>query len=250
MSTISFRSIVFSAISVVIIVLSSCTHNPLFFTEELPVLPPIIDTGGIDTGGIADGIPCDPDTTYFENDILPIFISSCAIAGCHDSITHKEGIRLNNYNNIMASDLINPGHAGSSDLFDVINETDLDDRMPPPPAPPLSAAQKAALTEWINQGALNNSCGEECDTTDVTYGGSIAPIMNAYCNGCHGGSFPSGGISLSSYSGVAAVAADGRLFGSVNHDAGYTAMPQGTAQLSDCKLDKIRIWIENGYLNN
>lgn len=244
MKGFSNKVYIFFTLIIILFVVGSCTHNPLIFSD-MPLEPPVIDTSDN-----TEGIPCDPDTSYFVNDVLPILISNCAISGCHDQETHEEGIILNTYANVMASDVVEPGNANDSEMIEKITDDDLDDRMPPPPAPPLSSAELAILKEWINQGAKNNSCGEECDTTIVTYSGSIQPIISSYCLGCHSGTSPSGGINLTNYSGVSEVAADGSLYGALNHNPGYTAMPKGSDKLSDCKLDKIRIWIEAGYQNN
>ncbi|MFN3939741.1 MAG: c-type cytochrome domain-containing protein [Chitinophagales bacterium] len=250
MSKILQTFLILLVISGIFTMIPSCTHEPLIFSE-LPTDPGgSSGGGGGGGGGSIDGIPCNPDTSYFVNDVLPILLSNCAMEGCHDAGTAEEGIILSTYNQVMASDVVKPGNPWDSDLIEAINETDLDDRMPPPPAAPLTAAQKAILVKWIAQGALNNSCGEECDTTTVTYSGTISGILTAYCTGCHGGTSPSGGISLTNYVSVAAAAADGSLYGSVNHDAGFAAMPLGSDKLSDCKVDQIRIWIESGYENN
>ena len=128
--------------------------------------------------------------------------------------------------------------------------------MPPSPNEPLTSAQISLLKTWINQGARNNECSGGCDTTNVTYSGTIVPLMNNYCTGCHGSSGNTTGINLTSYAdagtdaGVQTIAADGRLWGAVSHEAGYSAMPPGGNMLQDCQLDEIRIWLENGYPND
>ncbi len=82
-----------------------------------------------------------------------------------------------------------------------------------------------------------------CDTTNVTYTLSIKPIMDASCNNCHSTQVASGGIILDTYAGISAVAASGKLGGSVNWTGGYSAMPKGGSQLSPCNLKKINIWL-------
>lgn len=126
-----------------------------------------------------------------------------------------------------------------------------EDIMPPSPAAPMSTEFKAKLLKWISQGAHNNSCSEkECDTTNVTYAGSIKPIMSTYCQGCHSGSQPGAGIDLTTYDGVKQIALSGQLYGSVAWLGNYSQMPQGGGQLSDCNIRKIQIWINNGSPNN
>jgi hypothetical protein len=87
-----------------------------------------------------------------------------------------------------------------------------------------------------------------CDTTNITYSASVAPVFAGYCNSCHSGSAPSGGIKTDSYSSV--VANITRIRGAINHEPGFLAMPQNGGSLSGCDLTKIDIWIRQGMLNN
>ncbi len=102
---------------------------------------------------------------------------------------------------------------------------------------------------YDNEEALYPSMGS-CDTTNVTYSGTIAPIMATNCNACHGGTIPNANVVTENYDGLKIIADDGRLEGTVNHRSGYTPMPKDRPQLSDCDLAKIRIWVKNGALNN
>jgi hypothetical protein len=89
-----------------------------------------------------------------------------------------------------------------------------------------------------------------CDTATVTYSGSIVPILSANCITCHGGSIPAGGIDLSIYSNVKLQVDNGKLWGSVSQAPGYKPMPRNSDKLSDCNLDKIKLWILAGAPNN
>lgn len=222
----------------------SCKHEP-------PVLPEIVFNGGGGGGGTGgtDTInldPCDPDTVYFQNTILPLLISYCAGEGCHDAITHEEGVRLYDYSHIMQQ--VTPGNPGNSDLWtDGITEGG-DDAMPPPGEPQLTSEQEQLIYTWIMQGALNNSC-TECDTTEITFSGNILPLFAGHCNGCHSGSSPDGGLDLTSWAVGNTIALDGRLAGAVQHDPNYTAMPP-SGNLSACQIDQILMWIADGAPNN
>jgi len=87
-----------------------------------------------------------------------------------------------------------------------------------------------------------------CDTTNVTYSTSVAPVFAGYCNSCHSGNAPSGNIKTDSYSSVAANIT--RIRGAINHEPGFLAMPQNGGSLSGCDLTKIDIWIRQGMLDN
>ena len=181
---------------------------------------------------------------------MSIFVSNCAQTGCHNSTTHAEGIKLNNYSNIINTGNIQAFNPSHGNIVDVISTTDPDNIMPPDGSgPPLTNQQINWIIQWINQGALNNFC-DGCDTSDVTYNKSIAPIIAAKCKGCHQGSSPGGGIPLVTYNNVNVTALDGSLLGCINHDSPYSAMPKGSSKLPACDIAKIRIWIDAGAPNN
>ena len=111
--------------------------------------------GGSGWGGGTPAAACSPDTVYFLNEIMPIISSNCTMSGCHDNISHAEGVNLTTYTNIMR--YVKAGNAGNSKLYEVIIKTG-GDRMPPSPMAPLTSVQKAFIQKWINQGAKNNNC--------------------------------------------------------------------------------------------
>jgi hypothetical protein len=88
-----------------------------------------------------------------------------------------------------------------------------------------------------------------CDTTNVTYSGTISLIMSGNCNSCHGGSSPQANIKTDSYTDLKIVVDNGKFWAAVNHESAFP-MPKDLPKLSDCDLSKIRIWIDGGALNN
>lgn len=71
------------------LLIDSCIHEPF-------IDPSSLNNGEPSTPGcVSNGLVC------FESSVLPIFISTCAITGCHDSKSRKEGYSLDNYNNII-----------------------------------------------------------------------------------------------------------------------------------------------------
>ena len=92
--------------------------------------------------------------------------------------------------------------------------------------------------------------GTGCDTVNMTYSADVVPILQANCYSCHGNGGNSGGVNLDTYENVKAEAADGSLLGTITHASGYAAMPLGGSQLSDCDINTIKDWINNGMLNN
>jgi mono/diheme cytochrome c family protein len=189
--------------------------------------------------------PCDPDTVYFERDLLPLLQSSCAQPGCHDAISMQDGVRLTDYNSIMQTADVKPFDPEGSDIYEVLVETDPAKRMPPDG--PWPQENIDLVYKWITQGARNLFCDEgDCDTTGVTYSEPVSGIINKHCLGCHDDNSQLGGLSLQGYEKVVATANDDRLMGTVRHEPGYPAMPKNAPQLSDCKILQLEIWIQNG----
>ena len=191
---------------------------------------------------------CSADTAYFVNEVLPIITSNCAMSGCHDAATRADGVQLTSYSTIM--NYVRAGNASRSELYEVIIDTDPGDRMPPPPRSPLTAAQIAKIQKWINQGAKNNSCASACDANVFTFSTTIKPMLDTKCVGCHSATSPGGNINLSTYAAVRTVALNGKLYGSIAHQAGFSPMPKNGAKLSDCEITQVQRWIAAGALNN
>lgn len=243
---LDFSVLAFFVFILMMMLLWGCKHEPI-----LPATDPA--TVGNGNGGGGNGgseIQCDPDSTYFQNEVLPLFVSNCAKSGCHDAATHEEGFIFNSYASIMNSGEIQPGNPTEGDIMEVITETDPDKVMPPPPNDPLTAAQINIISNWISQGAQNNACAGECDTTNVTFSGTIFPLLQAKCIGCHNNNTTSGNVNLSTHAGAQVVALNGKLLGAVNHDNGYKPMPPSGNKLPSCEIAEIRIWIEDGAPNN
>ncbi len=188
---------------------------------------------------------CDPDTVYFQNTVLPLIVSSCATAGCHNQESHRDGIILTDYSSIIRTGKIKAGDPDESEFFEVLSDKD-DDLMPPPPLTPLGEDQITLLEQWILQGARDNACEEGCDTTDITFNSSIWPIMQTYCSGCHTSGSPAGGTVIGNYDDVVTLAEGGSLMGTILYQSGYSPMPPNQ-QLDDCRINQIQKWIEKGY---
>ena len=191
---------------------------------------------------------CDPDTVYFQNAILPLIVSSCATTGCHDQISHKDGIILTDYASIIRTGEIKPGDPGDSEFFESLTD-DEDDLMPPPPFSPLDKDQIQMIGQWIAQGAKNNACSDGCDTSSVSFAGQIWPMMESYCTGCHSNSAPGGGIVIADYNDMVALAENGSLMGSIRWESDYAKMPTNQ-QLSECNINLLQKWIDEGFPDN
>jgi len=218
---------------------TSCTHSPIYPAGYNPA-----------DGPISSGLPCNPDTVYFVNDVLPILVSNCAMSGCHDAQTKADGIQLTSYASVMQSGKVKPGDPNNSDFYEVLTASRDDKRMPQPPYQRLSSDKITLIRRWIEQGAQNKSCLDiqgACDTLNMSYAAHIAPIISNNCIGCHSGSNPSGGLLLTNYNQVAEQASIGKLQAVISHSSGVAAMPPGN-RLSDCNITKIKAWANQGLI--
>lgn len=191
----------------------------------------------------------DVNGVCFEQDVLPIFQSNCTQSGCHNSNDHEEGLDYSNYTGIMES--VEPGNYKGSEVYKYITKSG-EEAMPPSPYDRLTDEQITTIALWIEQGAKNSACSSSttCDTSNITLSGTVKPILENYCTGCHGGSAPSGDISLTNYNGIKASADDGSLLGSVKHANGFVAMPPDANKLTACQISKIEKWIALGAKND
>jgi hypothetical protein len=143
------------------------------------------------------------------------------------------------------------GNPSESKLYEVITITEPDDKMPPSPYQPLSSAAIDSIYKWISYGALDEYCGEACDTVSpVTFSGIVWPIIEQNCRGCHSGLSPSGGVLLTNYTEVSAQATSGKLTGVLRGGA-FVLMPSPpSGPLSECRIRQVELWVQDGFLNN
>ncbi len=192
-------------------------------------------------------IPCDPDSIYFEREILPILSSNCAYSGCHDASTAEDNVILDSYNNTIATAGVRPGMPDKSDLYEVLIESDPDDRMPLN-KPPLDNSSIQLIYQWILQGAKNLHC-DDCDTSDVSFKNHIQPMVDLYCVSCHGVNNPIGNVSLTNHGQVMIALRDGEMWPRINHEPNYNPMPPSGIKLDSCKIAKIKAWMNSDYPN-
>ncbi len=188
---------------------------------------------------------CDPDTVYFVEQVLPL-MEGCAISGCHSGTLAQEGVKLNNYSDIIRTGGINKGNADDSELYRVLLGGK---KMPPSPRSTLSQESIALVGKWIDQGALNNSCPQVgCGVDSVSYANDIFPIVNDYCTYCHQGSSPDGSIKMTNYDEIVVMCAQDNFI-NVIQDYG-NPMPKNSQGLTPCQVEMFQKWIDYGFPNN
>ncbi len=180
----------------------------------------------------------------FQEEVLPIFVSKCANAGCHDPITRKEKLDFTTYEGIMKE--VVAGKPYSSEAYSEIASGS----MPPSTHTQLTKLEKTIIKNWIKSGAPNSSNCNTCDTSVYTFAARVKPLMDKWCVGCHNTGNAGGNHDLSTYNGIKTSLATGRFLGSIQHTSGFSQMPKSASKLSDCDLNAIVKWVNAGALNN
>ena len=235
----------FSLIAVYLAV--SCVHEPLPLPDDPN--PPNGEPVNMDTVTFTiNTTTCEEGTVYFNTQVLPIFISNCAISGCHDAASAKDGVVLTNYQNIMKK--IKPGNLNDSENYEVLITKDSEDLMPRKPGTEqgysLPLEQINLIKTWILQGAKNNFC-DACDTTDYAFNDKIQTIFELNCatsTACHSAGSKNG--VLTNYDNIKSYVSANQIQRRV---IVYKDMPPA-APLSDCDRLLIKTWIDKGALNN
>lgn len=90
-----------------------------------------------------------------------------------------------------------------------------------------------------------------CDTLNVTYSGTVLPIIQQNCYECH--SNANVGISqipLEGYAFISVKVNDGQLIQAIRHTGEVTPMPKDRPSLSECDILKIEKWVSEGAPDN
>lgn len=106
---------------------------------------------------------------------------------------------------------------------------------------------------YDNEEKLYAEVSTSCDLSNVTFAANVKPILQASCYSCHSNSNAASsgaGIKLENHADVQNLAKNGNLMGAVKHSNGYSFMPKGGGKLTDCEIDQLQKWIDNGTLNN
>jgi hypothetical protein len=190
--------------------------------------------------------PCNKDSVYYTKDVQPLLLLNCGSSGCHDAASRKGALNLGLYSDVQKT--LVPGDAGKSMLPNIVSNTAHANAISPVVLA-ITDQQISLVSQWIQQGAKNNSC-DACTVTNPTYSGIIQPLIANKCPTCHSPAVLSGGINLTDYAGVKAAAAAGKLYGALSWAPGFPLMPKGGAKLSECNLSLIKKWIDLGMQNN
>lgn len=227
-------------ISISVMIIESCQHD----SEIIHTIPEIC----------------------FEREVLPIFQNSCALSGCHNTISAQEGYIFDSYANIIKA--VDPGNSDNSkaytSLINIYGEI-------MPPDQPLSLENRTIIRVWIEQGAKNTICPDTTsndsiinpqDTATwvnprVCFTRDILPLIRGGCaiSGCHDAITAEGERVLTNYTNIANEVRPGDPLESdlyqkiVENDPNDRMPPPPYDPLTRAQIDSIYNWILNGALN-
>lgn len=104
---------------------------------------------------------------------------------------------------------------------------------------------------YYKDDKLNPPEGFTCDTTSITFNGTILNMISVNCLHCHSNvaAIDNGsGIYLDTYNDVRSRAK--AIFGAINHTGGFFPMPKDAPRLDPCLRLQFEIWINNGMPEN
>jgi hypothetical protein len=142
---------------------SAPTEEPATATQAPTNAPAATDTSAPTEAPATDAPVTEPAaatqpaaagaTVSFANDVLPIIQSRCV--NCHGGNEIEEGLLLTSHADIMAGSdngaVLIPGDAANSLLVELVATQKMPKR-----GPKLTPPQVQAITDWVNQGALDN----------------------------------------------------------------------------------------------
>jgi len=104
---------------------------------------------------------------------------------------------------------------------------------------------------YDNEEALYPSVNSSCDTTNVSFSGTIVTILSNNCYSCHSNNTAAANgnnIRLENHADV--VARSAAIAGSIKHTGPYIPMPKNGGKIKACYITQFDIWVRKGMLNN
>jgi hypothetical protein len=92
--------------------------------------------------------------------------------------------------------------------------------------------------------------GNSCEVVNISYSLDVLPIIESNCFICHAASANQGDVTLEGYGAIIEYVDSGQLIGAITHSGGFSPMPDDAPKLSDCNIQKIQQWVDDGALNN
>ena len=92
----------------------------------------------------------------------------------------------------------------------------------------------------------------ECDTLSVSFSTDILPILDSNCSSCHGESYPEADLNLTYYESIASSVLTGETLERIMLSIDNVSImpPTPNSPLTECEIDKIVAWTNQGALDN
>ena len=104
---------------------------------------------------------------------------------------------------------------------------------------------------YDNEEALYPNLDNTCDTVNVTFSGTIVPILSSNCYSCHSNAnAASNGNNIRLEDHADVVSRNVEIAGSIKHTGSYVPMPKNGGKLKECSIDQFDIWVKNGMPDN
>lgn len=220
-------------------------------TGTLPgTQPPPATGGGSPAPGTGSGEPS-PTFAWIQANILN---TRCVI--CHRGATAPGGYDLSSYEGVLAGGRIVAGNPASSEMFQRVDTNSM------PPGNPLTAEQKAIISQWIQNGAKNDAPvgglpgGTPTDPPPLPplepkFNSIMANIIGPRCLSCHDSTQRKGGVVLQDYQSLMRQVVPRDAEASELYDVlEDNEMPASGGALTFQQKETIRQWINQGALNN
>ena len=188
----------------------------------------------------------------YRRDIQPILTTNCL--KCHAGNAAPAEFKLDTPEGLLhggtSGAAVIAGRAEESQLVVRMEDSNANNRMPPPPNAAVSTREIALIKAWINQGA---PIGE----ASVDFVTQVQPIFKSACYSCHSGTDVKGGLHLDAkaealtggalgHDIVPGNSKDSLLLHRVLGDNGLARMPMAGASLNPQQVATLKTWIDQG----
>lgn len=164
--TLSTRTLTLAILLILSLTLAACASAPTETqppreepapTSEpaspAPQPEPTAESAPVEAQPTAEPAPAQDGAVSFQNDILPIMENSCV--RCHGGNRTEKGLDLSSYAALMAGSrngaMVLPGNVDGSEMVIQVVSGEMPRR-----AAKLSDEAIQLITDWVNQGALDN----------------------------------------------------------------------------------------------
>jgi hypothetical protein len=104
---------------------------------------------------------------------------------------------------------------------------------------------------YDNEEYLYPELNNACDTTSVTFSGTISVILSNNCLSCHSNSTAANfGNNIQLEDWVDVKSRNQAVLGSIKYESGFSRMPKSGAKLNNCLISQFTIWVNNDAPNN